>query len=372
MSFEIPFDAVMTALIFMIGVPAIVLQTLPTELRRLIWTRWTQLLSDLALPVVAALVIVFAGVALGKVRGLDPNWTWTAVLGSVFCLVVFTIYRIPRKYGNRGAVVARLRRDANRQVAKTGRPVEHALYDLIELGKQSEPGREKEFVLEALSQLTGDFCKAPNYAGDSLGDLVRGVIDIALPAPQKRNAQNISSATTILQAILMHYEEIGSKAIADSDLIAAIRALSRLGRAALGLEIDSSVPLGVVEALGINRAPRGEIFVSQSLFEVGIEAIDRDQMLVAMAALEKLLTLVEARRPAHGEIVADTLGLLAHFWSSGDTGRQFARSRLGRIRDDLKDELDLALEAAARHSAQTTQFRTADLVRLMRREYSGA
>jgi len=82
----------------------------------------------------------------------------------------------------------------------------------------------------------------------------------------------------------------------------------------------------------------------------------------------KLMTLIEARGTSRGELVADTLGLVAHFWVSGETACDYASARLARISAQLEGKLDDALEQAARHCAQTTQFRTADRVRRMRRE----
>ena len=80
------------------------------------------------------------------------------------------------------------------------------------------------------------------------------------------------------------------------------------------------------------------------------------------------MTLVEARGTTRGELVADTLGLIAHFWVSGETAREYAGARLARLGAQLDGKLDEALAQAARHCAQTTQFRTADRVQRVRRE----
>ena len=82
----------------------------------------------------------------------------------------------------------------------------------------------------------------------------------------------------------------------------------------------------------------------------------------------QLVNLVDSRRPAAGELVADTLGLLAHFWFAGETAKEYARVRLERVVDSLEKDLVSALDAAADHCAQTTQFRTADLLRRLRRD----
>lgn len=361
---DIPFDAVTTLFVFLIGVPAIVLQTLPSDIRRVVIKRWRRLLADLAIPVVLALLLVWTGGVLASGRGLPRGWTWTAELSALFLIAVYAVFRILSRYGRRTAVVRGLEREVASRLPRTGHLVEDALHDLIELGKQSGAGRDKEWVLRALANLADATCRSPRYDGDGLGDLVLGVLDIVVAQPLGRSPQNFSTAADVLSAILMRYEADGEQAYKHADLIASIRALSRLGRDSLALG-NESVALEIVQALGTPRLSRADIFVSQALYEVGVAAIELQQTLIAMAALEKLMVLVEAREPARGELVADTLGLLAHFWATGPTGREYAGARLERIPKLLAQDLESALAGAARHCAQTTQFRTADLVRAM-------
>ena len=93
--------------------------------------------------------------------------------------------------------------------------------------------------------------------------------------------------------------------------------------------------------------------------------------LIAIAALEHLITLLEANAPAEGELVADTLGAIAHFWAAGPTASAFARDRLARIEGHLKCSLLPALDATELHCAHRTLFRTADRVRALRKALSG-
>ncbi|MGH7288490.1 MAG: hypothetical protein ACREI8_10785, partial [Myxococcota bacterium] len=84
-----------------------------------------------------------------------------------------------------------------------------------------------------------------------------------------------------------------------------------------------------------------------------------------------LITLLEANAPAEGELVADTLGAIAHFWAAGPTAHAFASERLARIEGHLKGGLLPALEATEVHCAHRTLFRTADRVRVMRTALGG-
>lgn len=364
MDFEIPFDAVTTLLVFLIGVPAIVLQTLPPELRRVVTKRWPRLLLELSIPAAFAMAVTIGGVLLVGHSPADPRWTWTALLGVLFLTAVYTAFRFFRGFSRRNAIVRRLEQEVGRTIGRSGRLVEDSLHDLVELGKSSEPGREKEWVLESLFGLADRVCAGPDYRGDGLEDLVMGTLEVVLTESPLQSAQNFSTATAVLKRIVLAYDgrPEGRRQV---DLIHAIRGLSKLGRASLQFE-DPAYALGIVQALGPTRGARGGISVSQALFEVGVAAVEHGQMLVAVASLERLVTLVESRKPARGELVADTFGLLAHFWNAGPTGRGYAHARLERVRGYLEEELGDTLEEAARHCAQTMQFRTADLVGAMR------
>jgi len=389
MSGDVPYDALTTLIAFMVGVPAVVLQTLPPEVRRVVSKRWGRLLADLIFPVFFAIVISLAGIFAPRLSPGITRITWTGILGILVLTTVYTVFRILSRYGRRMAIVRALEREVGRRIRKSGRLREQSLDDLVDLGRQSQPGREKELVLDSLQGLSVRVYRHAKYAGDGFEDLVFGVMDIVLGSPLQGNGQNFASATRILQGIVLRYESVESAPVESAevipsagarsarargagsensarlkhaDLIVAIRALSKLGKVACRLD-QEAIPLAVVQAVSTSRVERAAIFVSQALFEVGVAAIETDQMLVAMSAIEKLLNLVEIQKPARGELVADTLGLLAHFHASGDTGRAFARVRLARLEVCLSDALIDALDAAAVHCAQTTHFRTADRIR---------
>ena len=69
-----------------------------------------------------------------------------------------------------------------------------------------EPGREKEWVLEALLSLTERICAHPRYPGDALEDVIMGSLEVVLTGSQGHNGQNFSTATQILRRGVMAYE----------------------------------------------------------------------------------------------------------------------------------------------------------------------
>ncbi len=366
---DIPLDAIVTLLVFSIGVPTLVIQFLAPELRRVVKKRWPRLALDAGVPLTFGLVAVAVGIGVELAAPPPPRTLWLAVLAVLLTAAVFTAVWLPARYGRREAIVARLERAAAGGCRTVARLDERQLADLVELGEQSAAGQDKEAVLAGLLRLTERVCDHPRYRGDSLEDLILGVVSILSSPETPRSSTNFQTAADVLQRIVIASsgaERAGSR---DVDLRIAISALSALGRAALHLE-NEHTPMSFVQALGSTgkRHPQTATAVSQALFEVGAVAISRGQTLVAVAALEKVFSLVEQRGSVAGELAADLLGLMAHFWSAGPTARGCVVDRLGRTAALLEEPLLSACDRARQHSAETMQFGTADRLRLMREE----
>ena len=361
---EVPFDAIITLFVFLVGIPALVLQALPMETRLLVTKRWWNLIATIAWPILVALAIVIIGIALTGRYGFSIG-IWGIVLVTLFGIVGFTAFRIPRLYGRRDVLVAALADEIGRGLDSGCRVNEDSLSDLIELGKYGKAGREKGWVLEALLDLCHRITSHPRYEGEALEDVIFGTIDIVGTVPGERSMRNLAAAANILRCVIMRYETAEDQPASQADLIHAIRASSILGRTALYLD-DPSIALNIVQACSGARAGGGESMSSQTLFEIGVAAVERDRTLIAMAALSRLMMLIDARKPVGGELAADTLGLVAHFWGTGRSGRDYSYDRLAQIGENLDREIDPALEAAAHHCARITHFRTADLLQEMR------
>ena len=73
---------------------------------------------------------------------------------------------------------------------------------------------------------------------------------------------------------------------------------------------------------------------------------------------------------AEGELARDAIGLFAHFWTSGETGRQFARFRMSQLEGYFKRDIAAVVDATIEHCQLRALFVTADKVRTMRREWA--
>jgi hypothetical protein len=358
---DIPFDAIGSLLIFLIGIPALVIQSISPEIRHVVVKRWQWLLLDTGAPVVVAVVVV----GLGLLVSWAGDWRWVLVVGALFLIATYTAIRILYRYGRRSVVIRCLEKEVFQ--SRAGRLIETSLVDLVELGKQSEPGQDKELVLESLYRLAARMCGLPGYRGDRLEGLILGLVDVLTANTQPGNAQNFNTAAQILQHITKSAKE------SSVDVLWAVQALGTLGQATLihiGPVSIRATSMKYVQALGmtVHQHPANTTDVSQALFEVGVVAVRERQILIAMSALAELLILVQANKPAREELVTDLLGLSAHFWLAGDTAREYVRRRLAEIVDALATSLEEALEAARHHCAQTTQFPTADDLSTMIRD----
>jgi hypothetical protein len=117
-----------------------------------------------------------------------------------------------------------------------------------------------------------------------------------------------------------------------------------------------------IEALALaNEVQRDAAnWMSQALFEIGSKAAERQQILVAMAALSKLESLAMQHRPITGELAADFVGLLAHFWVAGETAKSYVLPILADAKIFFSQPLAEAIQSAQDHCKQTAKFKTAD------------
>ncbi len=369
---DFPYDSTITLLVFLIGVPALVSQSMPAEVRGAVMKRSLTLQLETLLFVSIALVTV--GVAIVIHTYLDPASQWRSLVWGIMLLVLFVLvgiasWRAVQFYGRRDAIVRSLKREVLRDL-RHGRLVEDSLADLIDLGIQSAPGQDKEVVLQGLQNITEQLCANPEYSGDRLETLVQGLVDILTASPAPWSPHNFETAAYILRRVVIAFNvaNVNGDLFRDVDLMHAVRALSKLGQSALTLD-NEAVSMSFIQALVAtgNRHRRITTTVSQALYEVGIAALDSEETLVATAALDKLSTLIATRAPAEGELVADTLGLLAHFWAADDTAKGYAARKLTELHGNIKLELPLALKLTQEHYSLRMRFRTANnLNRLIR------
>jgi len=368
---EIPFDAIATFFVLLIGLPALVLQSLPPETRRVLEKRAGRLITLILIPILVAAGLGGVGVVAHHAGLWREGPLWSSVLTAIAIVCLVSAFYLPRRYVRRHAVARWLREEVSARLAVECRLVEDALHDLVEFGQQSAPVREKLFALDALDRLAIEVTEHPDYAGEALTDLVSGVVAIVVESEGEGREPLLRLAVDALERPVRAFVPDGDDAFAHVDAAAAIHGMSVLGIESLTMRNRADTQL-VTQTLSRSRGERDAALTtarSQALFEVGTAALEAHDTLSAMKALDGLVSLIYTNAPAEGELVRDTVGLLAHFWTAGPTGREFAGQRLRAIEGALRNDAEGVIDATIEHCAVRALFRTADKLRSMRAQW---
>jgi hypothetical protein len=368
----IPFEGIATFFLFIIGVPAFVLQFISPEERRVVLGR--RFLFEMGLFILLALLVVGAALVVkaGPGQAFSDEAVWGPMYLLLFAVSIGVIIRIPNHYGRREQIVKDLKRRASRNLSENGRFDEGALADLAGLGKQCGSGQEQELVLQALDELVNEACCCSHYRAGMLELIIDETVNMLVSRPHPEDFQSFRTAVSLLRRIVISSpREAGMESLTDHQR--AVRALSALGQAVLsqvGYSIGVDyILMGYEEALSLALLNHPSLLtdVSQALTETGAVALESKHYLFAVAALERLLSIVEDSQAGHDEANTDMLGLLAHFWTGSLSSHAFAELRLERVKAAVQP-LELALESACKHCQITMEFDTADKIIAMARD----
>lgn len=327
---QLPLDAITTIFIFMIGLPAILLQTLPPEIRRtVLQERKHEVVLFTVGPLCLATLFVGLGVWLTyRSDPGDPNAAkraellWLGLVAALLMVSGSSALVFTDRW-RRINVVDHLHRAARRGIAKLGRPVEHVVHSLVDLGIQSQAGQDKGMVIHALAELTRETQRHDAYDGSQLEHVIKGLEDLFVAGNQQCSVNNFLASANLLEELIM---ESGSGTHRD-DLEAAIQTTSLLGRASLEHE-QSHVQIKFLDALGWAGDSDDPTWATQALLDLGSCALEHGYVLIAMTALDKMETVIGKHCPVQGELAEDFIGLLAHFWAHEETGRRYSTEYL--------------------------------------------
>jgi len=367
---DIPFDGIITLFVFLVGIPALVFQLMDPEIRRVVLKRrnfWieTPLYILAAVVIVTASIFIHAWLSTLDKDGAWVGWVWSLMFLLLFSVTALVAIRVPFHYGRRENIVYVLKHEAVGYLRKNGSLPDLAMSDLIDLAKQSDPGKDRELILSAFNDLVVAVCSHPRYRGDALETLINELVNVLTSEPDPEDLRNFQSAAGIMTNIIALDGE-NEQSISLKDRQHAVRALSVLEQTILShftLSLGADyILMGYVQVLGLaaDRFPIMATDVSQAFFEIGSLAIEKKQTLIAASAMEKLLSLASRNPPIQSELVADLLGLTAHFWTAGFSNREFACERLAEIQYYLGSPLQENIMLASLHCQKTMQFETAD------------
>ncbi|MEW6240532.1 MAG: hypothetical protein AB1564_06950 [Chloroflexota bacterium] len=376
---NIPFDPIMTLVVFLIGVPALVFQFMPSDIRRIVLEphRRRRLFIDLGVPILVVVSVVLYGVVNEFSRlnhdDLQHEIKWTTILLIVTIITAWVGIYIPFRYGRREKVIEALKLEAAKGISTHGRLRELAIEDLIDLGKNAESSQEQRLVLEVLYDLINEVCIHPLYKGDALETPILNLINIVTINADVISLESFYLAANILQTVVL----TSGKPERTFDMQNAVRAASGLARAALAIfdenvEVDSVV-MGYIQTLDLMAQGHSSLTtdVSQALFEVGSLAVKHRKDYICIAALDKMTTLLNSSANSKTELIADVVALLAYFWCQGGSLGKYAKQHLQQIENDLRKATGDPLGVAYEHCMMGSAFEAADKINTMALDIKG-
>ena len=362
----LPLDAIATFFIFMIGMPAILLQTLPAEIRRVVQDerRFEVALFTLG-PLLLAAGVVGVGVYLTRyhVAAESAELLWLFLLGVLLAICGGAAILLTVRW-RRSNVIQHLLQDAALGVRKQGRPIETVVNTLVDVGMQSKAGQDTGLVLDALAALARATQGREGYDGAQLESIIAGLENIFTSGDNPCSADNFNDSGQLLNSIILKSRSNRNSSRNSKDLQQAVQATSLLARASLVHE-QSSIQLKFVEALGLAGQSKDPTWATQALLEVGSAALDAGYVLISMTALDKMETIIGEHCPVDGDMAEDFIGLLAHFWARQETGRQYSLEYLVRADQYFAAPLAEVIRLALKRSMSKARFTTCDFLARM-------
>lgn len=366
---QIPFDGILTLLVFLVGIPAIILQLISVAERRAVIKKQG---LDVQSFLKKAIVVVLIGLLFqflfmfflenykDVIRNFVEQFIWLCIFGTLFYLVIKISEQIPEQYGRREKIVEKLTHDVLNESKRKGHIAGGTFNDLANLGKQCEPGQEREMIINAFKDLVKSMLASPEYKGDSFESLIEELVHMLVANPEAKDLSNYDTTIKILSAVLSADNRPGT----DDDKQRALHAISKLGRTLIihfkSVERDNII-LDYVDSLEFALTKREMLTeVSQALFEIGVCAVKEGQDFIVVAALDKMTSLAENYSPLPDEFVADMLGLLASFWAKGGSRKELANLKLEEVKKLLSKDLVLSFEDTRSHYMKTMYFDVAD------------
>ncbi|NJC96882.1 MAG: hypothetical protein C3F07_20860 [Anaerolineales bacterium] len=371
----ISFDVVVSLLLFLVGVPVLVLQFMSPEIRNVLKVERRIIRVTVLYLALCILIIIVAIFIEENLVDLDVNkpWVWVYMYAALFAVVGFSSVMVLSKYGFRENVIKKLTQEVIRGLARTGKPNEERLRELVEIGKQSDPGPDREMILESMNTLVTVICKHEKYRGDSLENLIIGIVHVLATRPTVEDTRNYQTAAGILTTVLSSKVQNGGEA-KYVDQFHAVNAMSTLGQTMLAQDGFSTeadyILMDYEEALGLVVSVHPDLLpdVTQALLCMGSVALLHKRYLFAVATLERMLTLVEANIPVASKPLSDLLGLTAHFWAAAGSSKEFIDTRIERITRLSSRKLPGVIEQARQRFQITMQFDTADKLAQMAKD----
>lgn len=344
---------IVTVFIFLFGLPALIFQILSEDIRSVAWDK-SWLRAGLFILLFTLLIISLLFIwAFHQSDNLNIAWGRSLLANGLVSIVLFGIFAASW-YGagkvSRKKIVSNLQKKLIRQYHKKQSLDKEKVDDLIYLGEQGMPGKEKELVLDTIANIMLQVQASEDYQGIELKRLIRGIPKILMAVGKPGSDLNFYQTSKKFKEIWNRLAQ--NDRLQSSDALLVTNALEQIGIAAAESKPESIV-LAYLETAST---------IPSVLFAIGVIALQKHRFFIATAALNKLEALAEQSGDISGEKLDDLylLGLMAHFWQLGESAQQRIKQTLARLKGICRNSLRQTILHAAQNHYSMTNYVTAD------------
>ncbi len=378
---NISFDAIITLLIFLIGLPALLLQSLPEELRTIVRKNLTLIYLWPLLPIASSIALVKFSISFlnsNQLSETNMEIFWAVIFFILIFITAISVFLLAKKWQRR-EVVNFFTKNIIKDIGKNPnnhKDNKHLKY-LRNLGRDSDAGEDKQLVLWAFKEIADTILNNPDYDGDKFEYFIRFLEDI-LVDDARVDESNFEFASEILGKISCRAIQNGWS----HDVKFCCECVSLFARYLMSkvppLKNPAEVSSAQIKLFGVlqfdypvNKDSRGEIsdrpeWPLKACFEIGAEAIEQGHTFTAIAALSHLDSVATIYSDYHAQYNHRLLGLCAHFWGQEGSAREYVMPILKDDDTFYKKTLPITFKRAIEEYQNQGLFKTVDLLIDMR------
>ena len=317
-------QVIVTLIIFALGIPAILIQTVAPELHRIAVSRRYDGSRTLLGMTAVCLILAFGYVAVYHYD--SPGWMTPSdgalgLVSTAMVAVIIGVWLRQLRLPARDRLARQLGKSAWRSFRKKGAIPDSLLNDLRDLGIAVHRGPDRRVVLEAMQTLVLRVRVSPRYHGDGLDRLLTAVGEVAADPALPVDADNVELGASILLAASRPHRPVAADTAPSADMSEAVRAFVRMLLAITLKAPETSVKkllqqFSAMEPLLLPLAAKG-------LFQVGRRALEAGRFQLAMMCLNHLEDVLEGCSPnQRATVETNLLGLTSHLWDRCPAARQ--------------------------------------------------
>lgn len=318
-----------TVFVFLLGLPILVNQIfMPDDLRRMSKKNYNE---NIILQICALAVILFGIVAVAFTAnlapeidlGIDKGDLITALFVILLVLTLgFLFFNMFKSQGYRSRIIQVIKTKIIKGIRKNAQLDPAFFEDLQYMGIYSKGGAETRNVIEALEEVLEHIMKLRNGSFDSDGliSIIDTLCHAVTNSVEPGSKNNMIEVLTIYKGILMtlsDYNTPENEVFYGNETRKIKDCTTKIALSALKRDYGDMMPL-VLNVLTL--IPRS----SDKLFDIGRLALDSGQYQIATNVLAEIMD----RDNIDYLTMNNYLGLVAHFFMSGESARQYAQRSL--------------------------------------------